>query len=61
MFLKNFNGIHDSDVYRGGGKAPINYFPWEDFEIFQALDNCRINEEEMMLNISRIPDECLMY
>lgn len=33
-FLANFNGIHDADVYRGGGKGLMTYFPWEDFEIF---------------------------
>lgn len=61
-FLANFNGIADHDVYKGGGsKSMMTYFPWEDYQIFQMLENCRINEEEMLLNLSRIPDDTLVY
>lgn len=61
-FLANFNGIHDYDVYRGGGSySRMTYFPWEDFELFQALENCRVQEEEMLLHLSRIPDDTLIY
>lgn len=60
-FLANFNGIADHDVYRGGGKFFMNYFPWEDQDIFNKLESCRINEEEMLLKLSKIPDDTLMY
>lgn len=33
-FLSTFNGVTDADVYKGGGKAPLHYFPWDDYEIF---------------------------
>lgn len=39
----------------------MNYFPWEDQDIFNKLENCRINEEEMLMKLSKIPDETLMY
>lgn len=61
-FLSNFNGIADHDVYRGGGsKFFMNYFPWEDQDIFNHLESVRINEEEMLLKLSKLPDDTLMY
>lgn len=61
-FLANFHGHNDFDVYMGNGsRTAMTYFPWEDYQIFQVLENCRVNEEEMLLNLSRIPDDTLMY
>jgi hypothetical protein len=31
-FLAHFNGIHDFDVYKGGGsRTLLTYFPFEDY------------------------------
>ena len=59
-FLANMNSHGEDQRVYGGSKA-VSYFPWEDHDIWQVLENAKINEEEMILCLSRIPDDTLMY